>query len=125
MNSRGNTTVARLVCDARTARRLVDLLSDNFDSAGTAMAAFEGTDRRWNVEIHFEDPPDEVTVRNLISQAAGADDAVRLVFETVEAKDWVAASLADLKPVIAGRFTVHDAHDRAHVAPNLLGIEIE
>src|SRR5947209_8798980 len=125
MNSRGNTTVARLVCDERTAKRLVDLLSDNFDSAGTAVAAFESTDRRWNVEIHFEVPPDDRAVRNLIAQAAGADAAAGLVFETVETKDWVAASLADLKPVTAGRFTVHGAHDRARIAPNRLGLEIE
>ena len=33
---------------------------------------------------------------------------IELVFETVAAKDWVAASLAGLKPVTAGRFTVHE-----------------
>jgi ribosomal protein L11 methyltransferase len=33
--------------------------------------------------------------------------------------------LAGLKPVPAGRFTVHGAHDRARVAPNRVGIEIE
>src|SRR6185503_3880409 len=125
MNRSGNTTLARLVCDEKTARRVADSLSESFDSSATAIAAFEGIDRRWNVEIHFEHPPDEVTVRNLVAQTAGPDDAARLVFEAVEAKDWVAASLADLKPVAAGRFTVHGAHDRARVAPNRLGIEIE
>src|SRR6266542_526352 len=125
MNSRANTTLARLVCDEGTARRLVDRLSESFESSATAVAAFEGADRCWNVEIHFEHPPDEATVRNLVTQAAGADDAARFVFETVEARDWVAASLAELKPVTAGRFTVHGVHDRAHVATNRLGIEIE
>ena len=125
MNSSGNTTLARLVCDERTARRVADSLAESFESSATAIAAFEGIDRRWNVEIHFEHPPDEVTVRNLVAQTAGPDDAARLVFEAVEAKDWVAASLADLKPVTAGRFTVHGAHDRARVTPNRLGIEIE
>ena len=125
MNSSGNITLARLVCEERTARRVVDSLSESFDSSATAITAFEGVDRRWNVEIHFEHPPDEVTVRNLVAQTAGSDDAARLVFETVEAKDWVAASLADLKPVTAGRFTAHGTHDRARVTPNRLGIEIE
>jgi len=37
----------------------------------------------------------------------------------------VKASLEDLVPVPAGRFVVHGAHDRARVAPNKLGIEIE
>ena len=48
-----------------------------------------------------------------------------IAFDTVEAKDWVKASLEDLVPVPAGRFVVHGAHDRARVPPNKLGIEIE
>ena len=39
--------------------------------------------------------------------------------------DWVAQSLAGLRPVRAGRFLVHGAHDRAGVKPNDIGIEIE
>src|SRR4029077_14343366 len=98
MNSRRNTTLARLVCDERTARRVAYLASESFDSSATAVAAFVGTDRRWTIEIHFAQPPDEATVRDLIAQAAGGEAAGRLVFATVEARDWVAASLADLKP---------------------------
>jgi ribosomal protein L11 methyltransferase len=45
--------------------------------------------------------------------------------DTVEARDWVKASLEDLVPVPAGRFVVHGQHDRARVAPNKVGIEIE
>src|SRR4051794_16597226 len=116
MNSHGNTTVARLVCDERTARQVADLLFDNFESSPTPIAVFEGPDGRWNVELHFEAPPDEAAVRVSVRQAGGS--AADLSFETIEQKDWVAASLADLKPVTAGRFTVHGAHDRAGVAPN-------
>jgi ribosomal protein L11 methyltransferase len=75
------------------------------------------------VELHFEAAPDEAAVRGLIAQAGG--NAAELIFETVAQRDWVAASLAELKPVAAGRFTVHGAHDRARLAPNRLGIEIE
>ncbi len=57
--------------------------------------------------------------------AAGAKAAKTLRFATVAAKDWVAESLAGLKPVTAGRFIVHGAHDRAGIAPNRIGIEIE
>ena len=46
-------------------------------------------------------------------------------FDTVEAKDWVKATLEDLVPVRAGRFVVHGRHDRAQVPANKLGIEIE
>ena len=122
MNSAGNTTVARLVCDEATAKRLADSLSEHLDLAETAVAAFEGIDGRWNVEIHFEQAPDEAAIRRLIGEAGGPAD---VMFETIAARDWVAASLADLKPVAAGRFTVHGAHDRVHVTADRIGIEIE
>jgi ribosomal protein L11 methyltransferase len=122
MNISGNTTVARLVCDETTAKRLADLLSEHFEPAETAVAAFEGPDGRWTVEVHFEQPPDESAVRRLVGEAAVKAE---VVFETVAARDWVAASLSELRPVAAGRFTVHGAHDRAAVGPNRIGIEIE
>jgi ribosomal protein L11 methyltransferase len=122
-NSMTETTLARLLCDEATAKRLADRLSERFEEAATA--AFEGTDGLWNLELHFGTPPDEAMVRLTVGQVAGADSAARLTFETVAAKDWVAASLAGLKPVEAGRFTVHGAHDRARIAPNRIGIEIE
>lgn len=102
---------------------LSERLSEALGGDETAIAAFEGVDGRWNVEIHFEAAPDEAAVRRLIAEAAGGTASV--TFETIAARDWVAASLADLKPVTAGRFTVHGAHDRARVAPNRIGIEIE
>src|SRR6187402_2640773 len=122
MNSAGNTTVARLVCDEATAKRLADSLSEHLDLAESAVEAFDGIDGRWNVEIHFEQAPDEAAIRRLIGGAGGSAD---VMFETIAARDWVAASLADLKPVAAGRFTVHGAHDRVHVTANRIGIEIE
>jgi ribosomal protein L11 methyltransferase len=39
--------------------------------------------------------------------------------------DWVAKSLEGLRPVRAGRFLVHGAHDRDKRRPNDIGIEIE
>ena len=46
-------------------------------------------------------------------------------FARVAAKDWVRESIAGLKPVAAGRFVVHGAHDRGSVPVNRIGIEIE
>ena len=122
MNFSGNTTLARLACDETTAKRLADRLSERLE-AETAIAAFEGTDGRWNVEIHFEASPDEAAVRRLIAETVG--EAAAVSFETIAARDWVAASLGELEPVTAGRFTVHGAHRRAGVARNRIGIEIE
>src|ERR1041385_123072 len=117
------TTLARLACDEATAKRLAERLSEQFEEAATA--AFEGTDGLWNLELHFEARPDEALVRLTVGQVAGADSAARLTFETVAAKTGVPPTLAGLKPVEAGRFTVHGAHDRARLAPNRIGIEIE
>jgi ribosomal protein L11 methyltransferase len=56
---------------------------------------------------------------------AGETAAEALSIEPVAAANWVAQSLAGLKPVRAGRFVVHGAHDRTHVRANDIGIEIE
>jgi len=64
-------------------------------------------------------------VRELVRLSAGDAAAEALTFEAVASADWVAQSLEGLKPVPAGRFVVHGAHDRGRVRPNALGIEIE
>jgi ribosomal protein L11 methyltransferase len=76
------------------------------------------------VTLYFHRPVDEATVRDQAA-IAGAPAAAALRFERIAAKDWVAESLVGLKPVAAGRFIVHGAHDRAGIAPNRIGIEIE
>jgi ribosomal protein L11 methyltransferase len=111
--------------DERTARRVVDLLNESLEEDQAAVAAFERPDGRWDISLHFAEAPDQAAIRELVSLAAGDDIAQHITFDTVEAKDWVKASLEDLVPVAAGRFIVHGRHDRARVAPNKLGIEIE
>ena len=111
--------------DEHTAKRVVDVLTEIFFEGQAAIAAFERPDGRWDVNVHFAEPPDQTLVRELVTSAAGGDATQSIVFDTVEAKDWVKASLEDLVPVPAGRFVVHGQHDRDHIAPNKLGIEIE
>src|SRR5262249_28142028 len=119
------TVVVRLACDGPTARQLADALADAFDAGDAAVAAFERPDGGWSFEAHFAKAPDEATLRALVDAVAGEAAAQALVLETVAARDWVAASLAGLKPVAAGRFLVHGAHDRAYVPAHRIGIEIE
>jgi ribosomal protein L11 methyltransferase len=119
------TVVAHLDCDRATARRLADALAETFDAVDAAVAAFERPDGGWSFEAHFGAPPDEAALRALVGTIAGDAAAQGLVLETVAARDWVVASLAGLKPVAAGRFLVHGAHDRAHVPAHRIGIEIE
>jgi ribosomal protein L11 methyltransferase len=107
------------------AKRVVDILTEVFLEDEAAIAAFEGPGGRWEVTMHFAAAPDQARVRKLVTNAAGADAAKNIAFDTVEAKDWVKATLEDLIPVPAGRFVVHGHHDRARVPSNKIGIEIE
>jgi ribosomal protein L11 methyltransferase len=111
--------------DEPSARRLVDVLTEMPFEGEAAVGAFERSDGRWNISVHFARAPDQARLRDLIAREAGEAVARTIVFDTVAAKDWVKASLADLVPVPAGRFVVHGQHDRARVPPNKLGIEIE
>jgi ribosomal protein L11 methyltransferase len=109
----------------QTAKRVVDHLTESFFEGQAAIAAFEGADGRWDITMHFAEPPDQTSIRELVGVAAGGEVAQAIAFDTVEAKDWVKATLQQLVPVRAGRFIVHGRHDRAKVAPNQFGIEIE
>ena len=97
----------------------------SFFEGQAAIAAFERPDGIWDVTAHFAEQPVQKLVLELVVTAAGNEVAQRIVFDTVEAKDWVKASLEGLVPVPAGRFVVHGSHDRSRVPSNKLGIEIE
>lgn len=118
------SALARLVTDADTARRLSDGLMEMLDTGETAVATFEEAGA-WAVEIHFERPPDHDAVRTLVRDIAGDAASEHVAFTAVEARDWVAHSLAGLAPVAAGRFVIHGAHDRRRIPPNRIGVEIE
>jgi ribosomal protein L11 methyltransferase len=109
----------------QTAKRVVDLLTESFFEGQAAIAAFEGPGGSWHVTVHFEEAPDQMSIRELVGIAAGGEVAQHIAFDAVEAKDWVKATLEELVPVRAGRFIVHGQHDRARVPPNKLAIEIE
>jgi ribosomal protein L11 methyltransferase len=109
----------------QSARRVVDLLTESFFEGQAAIAAFERSDGRWGITVHFAEAPDQTSIRELVGIAAGDDVARDITFDTVKAKDWVKATLEELVPVRAGRFVVHGHHDRSKVPSNKLGIEIE
>jgi ribosomal protein L11 methyltransferase len=111
--------------DEQAAKTVVDVLTEIFSDGEAAIAAFERPDGRWDVTVHFAEAPDQARVREFVGNAAGESIAHAIAFDTIEAKDWVKASLEDLVPVPAGRFVVHGQHDRARIPANKLGIEIE
>ncbi|CAN1543625.1 PrmA Ribosomal protein L11 methylase [Rhabdaerophilaceae bacterium] len=148
------TTLAHLITDEATARVIADALADLFEPEEIATAAFEiasldggmrgqstaparagkegamGTLHPdsagpWRLELHFSFEPDEAAIRDLVRDLAGEAASEALVFETIDATDWVASALEGLKPVAAGRFLVYGAHDRAALKAGQVGIEIE
>lgn len=125
MTTQGTSRATFAVGDEFSAKRIVDLLTESFEEGEAAVAAFENPQGRWDVTVHFADPPDEASIRNLIALASDDTVAASVVFDTIEAKDWVKESLEGLVPVRAGRFIVHGSHDRDKVRDNQLGIEIE
>jgi ribosomal protein L11 methyltransferase len=124
------THVMRLATDMATATRLATQLGEMLDADENAVAAFESADEtHWLVEAFFSTPPDEAAIRDLVRLALpgsrGEAAATSATFDTLQAKDWIAASLDGLKPVRAGRFLIHGSHDRPAVQPNDIAIEIE
>lgn len=122
----GASHMLRLVADQRRARAIADLLVETYDPAETAAAAFEEPGgANWAVEVYFAFEPDAAQIRALIASAAGEEAAAQAEFSHIAQQDWVESALAGLKPVRAGRMLVHGAHDRAKLAANDIGIEIE
>ncbi len=121
----------RLVSDERRARAVADLIFESFEPAEAASTVFETEDpwpgggRAWLMEAYFGSEPDEKAIRALIAAAADEATARSASFGMTEKRDWVANSLAGLKPVRAGRFLVHGSHDRSRVQANDVAIEIE
>jgi ribosomal protein L11 methyltransferase len=110
--------------DKQTAWRLADSFSEFFDPSETASAVYEA-DGDWIVVFYLARSSDREALRGMVARVAGEAVASALIFETLLERDWVAAGLHELKPVAAGRFVVHGQHDRARVAANRIGVEIE
>jgi ribosomal protein L11 methyltransferase len=129
--SAADTQLAVLETDEQSARRVSDLFAESFPPDEIAVSLVDigqgagPGQTRWRVTVFFRELPDETGLRELAAVAAGPEAAKALRLETMTAKDWVRESLAGLKPVSAGRFLVHGAHDRETVPPNRIGIEIE
>jgi ribosomal protein L11 methyltransferase len=118
---------ACLTLEEARALKLSNLMAELLPADEVAVSVFEADEaaKLWTVEFVFERAPDEASFRALIADQAGADAGRDLAFETLQTRDWVAASLAGLAPVSAGRFMLHGAHDRARVPAHRIGIEIE
>jgi ribosomal protein L11 methyltransferase len=121
----GGTFVARLVAGENPARRVANFMAESLDPAEVVCAAFERPDKRWQVDLHFRECPEPAGLRTMVALAGGDKLASTLVVEKVAPRDWVKDSLIGLRPVRAGRFVVHGAHDKARVPSHCVSLQIE
>jgi ribosomal protein L11 methyltransferase len=119
------TLVARLSVDEPSARRLVAGDADGLDDAETAVAAYDAGGGCWTVEILANAAPVRAKLCAWVGRAGVPEAAITFLSEPVADRDWIAASLAGLKPVEAGRFLVHGRHDRARARVNQIRVEVE
>jgi ribosomal protein L11 methyltransferase len=117
--------MASFVTDEQSARRFADAVAETMAAPAIAVSLVDAARGRWRVEIHCRDASDEDALRTLAVVAAGPAAGRALRFARLAPRDWVGESLAGLKPVEAGRFVVHGAHDRLRIPVNRIGIEIE
>src|SRR5260370_34380416 len=113
--------VSYAIGDEQTAKRAADALEDIFFEDQAAIAAFERPDGSWGVTLHFADVPDQALLRRVVADAAGEAAAGPIVGDTIEAKDWVRASLDDLVPVPAGPLFVDRPGHHGRRAPEQRG----
>jgi ribosomal protein L11 methyltransferase len=121
------TFVAVLPLGEREARSVATALAQDGWLDAAAIDVSELAPGRWEVAVHFDQEPTQAERRTLaeaLSRVLGGPAPAFAVTE-LAATNWVARSLAGLKPVRAGRFLVHGSHDRHVVRPNDIAIEIE
>ncbi|MER9253171.1 50S ribosomal protein L11 methyltransferase [Mesorhizobium sp. M0598] len=108
------------------ADRIFAALGAAFDDEGLPIAVLEVDEDRdiHEVSLYADDDVDAVEAR-LRDILAGLSLSKPIAREALPDIDWVARSLKGLKPVRAGRFFVHGAHDRRKRHSGELAIEIE
>ena len=120
-----DSLVASLETDEQSARRLADFVTESAAADDIAVSFVSIAQGRWRLTLFCRAGFGEAPIRDLVTAAGGKALAKTVTFERLAAKDWVGLSLAGLKPVAAGRFIVHGAHNRDAVPGNRIGIEIE
>jgi ribosomal protein L11 methyltransferase len=107
------------------ARALADILGEILDLDAIVVSVFETDPDAWSVAVYGLQATEAENLRGLIAEHAGSEVAASLAVDALTPNDWVAASLAGLRPVRAGRFVVFGAHDRGAAGVNRIAIEIE
>lgn len=119
-------TRLHLTASKAEAERIFAALEFAFEEDGLPLAVLELDEERdlHEVSLYAEDDVDGVEnrIRDILAGLSLSRAVEREVLPDI---DWVAQSLEGLKPVRAGRFLVHGAHDRDKRRNGDLAIEIE
>ncbi|PWJ83948.1 [LSU ribosomal protein L11P]-lysine N-methyltransferase [Pseudaminobacter salicylatoxidans] len=119
-------TRLHLTAGREDATRIFDALETEFEEEGFPIAVLEVDEERdiHEVSLYVEDEADDAErrMRGVLTALSLAKPIER---ETLPEIDWVAKSLEGLKPVRAGGFIVHGAHDRDEAREGEISIEIE
>ena len=126
-SARMSQTRLYLTAARAAATRVYAALEQAFEDDGFPLAIIELDEANDIHEVSLYVDPDELSraeaeMRRIIRTI---DRKLTLESEVLPDIDWVARSLEGLKPVRAGRFFVHGAHDRALRRIGSIAIEIE
>lgn len=115
---------------APEASRVYTMLETFFEEDGYSISYFEvdqdnldATD--WTIDIYVPNEDAETALSRTKDHLGSDGLGVELTLEKLGDQDWVAMSLKGLKPVGAGRFFVHGAHDKDKIPAGAVNIEIE
>lgn len=119
-------TRLHLTTSKAEAERIFAAMETAFEEDGWPISVLELDEDRDLHEISLYAEGDveavEAQLRDLLTALSVDKPLEREVLPDI---DWVARSLEGLKPVRAGRFFVHGAHDRDQIKPGDIAIEIE
>ena len=116
---------ATIEAQALPAERIARALDEALDPAPVAVGLFDRGEGRFEVFAHYEEPPRQDALLELIAQAAGGGGTGPLRIEELAPEDWVTLSQGKRGKVEAGRFFVHGSHDRGRLSRRCLSIEID
>lgn len=108
----------------KEATALYDRLEAAFEDDGFPLAIFETDEEKGLHEVSVYAPAGDQTVEPRIREIVASSD-LEIGREVLPDIDWVAHTLAGLKPVAAGPFLVHGSHDRVRRNAGRIPIEIE
>jgi len=121
------TVRVRITAEELEAKRISEILERAFEDEGNPVTIYEASPdgKVWAAEILlFGMEPDAAA--DVVRDRVGSDAfAAPLEADILPDINWVEKSLEGLKPVQAGRFLVHGAHDRDKVPGGAIGLEIE